>query len=90
VNIVDLGLVYDCQLKKSENGGTKVEVKMTLTAPGCGTRAFLPKKPTSREFCGTCHSKEAKSPREIPRIDLTTHGGRYLCWQCHYPHFPES
>ena len=36
VNVVDLGLVYDCQLKKSENGGTKVEVKMTLTAPGCG------------------------------------------------------
>ena len=36
VNIVDLGLVYDCQLKAGENGGTKVEVKMTLTAPGCG------------------------------------------------------
>ena len=36
VNIVDLGLVYDCRLTKSENGGTKVEVKMTLTAPGCG------------------------------------------------------
>lgn len=36
VNIVDLGLVYDCQLTPSENGGTKVEVKMTLTAPGCG------------------------------------------------------
>ena len=36
VNIVDLGLVYDCQLEKSENGGTKVDVKMTLTAPGCG------------------------------------------------------
>ena len=36
VNIVDLGLVYDCQLSKSENGGTKVDVKMTLTAPGCG------------------------------------------------------
>ncbi len=36
VNIVDLGLVYDCQLKQSGNGGTKVEVKMTLTAPGCG------------------------------------------------------
>ena len=36
VNIVDLGLVYDCQLNKSENGGTKVDVKMTLTAPGCG------------------------------------------------------
>jgi probable FeS assembly SUF system protein SufT len=36
VNIVDLGLVYDCQLQKGENGGPKVEVKMTLTAPGCG------------------------------------------------------
>ena len=36
VNIVDLGLVYDCQLQKGENGGAKVEVKMTLTAPGCG------------------------------------------------------
>ncbi|HEY2711351.1 MAG TPA: putative Fe-S cluster assembly protein SufT [Chthoniobacterales bacterium] len=36
VNIVDLGLVYDCQLIKNSDGGTKVEVKMTLTAPGCG------------------------------------------------------
>jgi probable FeS assembly SUF system protein SufT len=36
VNIVDLGLVYDCQLVKKTEGGTKVEVKMTLTAPGCG------------------------------------------------------
>src|SRR5438046_9234957 len=36
VNIVDLGLVYDCRLAKKEDGGTRVEVKMTLTAPGCG------------------------------------------------------
>jgi probable FeS assembly SUF system protein SufT len=36
VNIVDLGLVYDCRLIKKEEGGTRVEVKMTLTAPGCG------------------------------------------------------
>ena len=36
VNIVDLGLVYDCRLIKKEGGGTRVEVKMTLTAPGCG------------------------------------------------------
>lgn len=35
VNIVDLGLVYDCQVK-TEEGETNVEVKMTLTAPGCG------------------------------------------------------
>jgi probable FeS assembly SUF system protein SufT len=36
VNIVDLGLVYDCQVVKSPESGTRVEVKMTLTAPGCG------------------------------------------------------
>ncbi|CAN5457443.1 putative Fe-S cluster assembly protein SufT [soil metagenome] len=36
VNIVDLGLVYDCKLIEQPEGGTKVEVKMTLTAPGCG------------------------------------------------------
>jgi probable FeS assembly SUF system protein SufT len=36
VNIVDLGLVYDCQVSNSPDGGTNVDVKMTLTAPGCG------------------------------------------------------
>ena len=36
VNIVDLGLVYDCRLTKKDDGATRVEVKMTLTAPGCG------------------------------------------------------
>ena len=36
VNIVDLGLVYDCQVVSVPATGTKVEVKMTLTAPGCG------------------------------------------------------
>ena len=35
VNIVDLGLVYDCALTK-ESDATVVQVKMTLTAPGCG------------------------------------------------------
>lgn len=36
VNIVDLGLVYDCQIEQPENEAAKVHVKMTLTAPGCG------------------------------------------------------
>jgi probable FeS assembly SUF system protein SufT len=36
VNIVDLGLVYDMQLTKGIDGQRHVEVKMTLTAPGCG------------------------------------------------------
>jgi len=53
-------------------------------------RLFLPKKPTDREFCGKCHATDAKSAKEIPRIDLATHGGRLVCWQCHYPHYPEA
>ncbi|HWB58160.1 MAG TPA: putative Fe-S cluster assembly protein SufT [Chthoniobacteraceae bacterium] len=35
VTIVDLGLVYDCSITR-DDGGAKVNVKMTLTAPGCG------------------------------------------------------
>ena len=36
VNIVDLGLIYDCTIERQENGKASVSVKMTLTAPGCG------------------------------------------------------
>jgi len=36
VNIVDLGLVYACELSKSDKGEREVSVTMTLTAPGCG------------------------------------------------------
>lgn len=50
----------------------------------------LPTKPSSRAFCGGCHSRDATSPKEIPRVDVATHGEPYVCWQCHYPHFPEA
>jgi probable FeS assembly SUF system protein SufT len=40
VNIVDLGLVYECQVKQEE-AGNHVEIKMTLTAPGCGMGPVL-------------------------------------------------
>lgn len=36
VNIVDLGLVYDLAIEPASAGNHRVEVKMTLTAPGCG------------------------------------------------------
>jgi probable FeS assembly SUF system protein SufT len=36
VNIVDLGLVYSMDLEAAPEGGYKVNVAMTLTAPGCG------------------------------------------------------
>jgi probable FeS assembly SUF system protein SufT len=36
VNIVDLGLIYDCHLTSVGENSYKADVKMTLTAPGCG------------------------------------------------------
>jgi probable FeS assembly SUF system protein SufT len=36
VNIVDLGLVYECRVGPLSSGGYSVDVQMTLTAPGCG------------------------------------------------------
>ncbi len=36
VNIVDLGLVYECEVKPAVDGRRDVAIKMTLTAPGCG------------------------------------------------------
>jgi probable FeS assembly SUF system protein SufT len=36
VNIADLGLVYGCEIKQHEQGGKLLDVKMTMTAPGCG------------------------------------------------------
>lgn len=47
-------------------------------------------KPVNREFCGECHFHHAEVAREIPRIDLEIHGERYLCWDCHYAHYPEA
>lgn len=41
INIVDLGLIYNCDITPLEGGGNKVDVLMTLTAPGCGMGQFL-------------------------------------------------
>ena len=41
VNIVDLGLVYDCVVEPMTDNSFKVQVKMTLTAPGCGMGPVL-------------------------------------------------
>jgi probable FeS assembly SUF system protein SufT len=36
VNVVDLGLIYECNISPAEQGGNKIDVKMSMTAPGCG------------------------------------------------------
>lgn len=41
VNIVDLGLIYDCQVEPLPGAGHKVAVQFTLTAQGCGMGEIL-------------------------------------------------
>ena len=41
VNIVDLGLIYRCDVASLGNGQRSVDVDMTLTAPGCGMGEIL-------------------------------------------------
>lgn len=41
VNIVDLGLIYRCEVTALGNGERSVAVDMTLTAPGCGMGEIL-------------------------------------------------
>jgi probable FeS assembly SUF system protein SufT len=41
INIVELGLVYECKLERAPTGNRVAKVKMTLTAPGCGMGEVL-------------------------------------------------
>ena len=41
INIVELGLVYECKVERAANGEREVKIKMTLTAPGCGMGEIL-------------------------------------------------
>ena len=41
VNIVELGLVYEVEIKHLDEGQREIDVKMTLTAPGCGMGDIL-------------------------------------------------
>ncbi len=49
-------------------------------------RTVLPTKPSTREFCGKCHDKNSRGSKGLPTVDMDTHGEKYVCWQCHYPH----
>ena len=40
-NIVDLGLVYSCDIEREPDGRRRITVRMTLTAPGCGMGDIL-------------------------------------------------
>jgi probable FeS assembly SUF system protein SufT len=48
VNIVDLGLIYDCKLEAMGEAQYRAEVRMTLTAPGCGMGPVLQQDVSNR------------------------------------------
>lgn len=41
INIVDLGLIYDCRISRLDDQQRYIYVEMTLTAPGCGMGEIL-------------------------------------------------
>jgi probable FeS assembly SUF system protein SufT len=41
INVVDLGLIYSCELTRDDKGSRVVKIQMTLTAPGCGMGPIL-------------------------------------------------
>jgi probable FeS assembly SUF system protein SufT len=51
VNIVDLGLIYDCHLSPLGSGSYRADVKMTLTAPGCGMGPMLAQDVQNKLLC---------------------------------------
>jgi metal-sulfur cluster biosynthetic enzyme len=36
INVVDLGLIYGCEAQPLEDGTYRIDIKMSMTAPGCG------------------------------------------------------
>ena len=41
INVVDLGLIYQCDIVRADDGSRRIDVRMTLTAPGCGMGEVL-------------------------------------------------
>jgi probable FeS assembly SUF system protein SufT len=53
VNIADLGLIYDCKLTPltEDRSSYRVDIKMTLTAPGCGMGPMLAQDVQNKALC---------------------------------------
>jgi len=42
-------------------------------------------------MCGRCHVAGSEDPQASSAVvDIASHGGTYVCWECHYPHLPEG
>ena len=68
VNIVDLGLIYEMTISENEQAGRIVDVKMTLTAPGCGMGPIIAAKPSEKS------SPSPRSPKPMSNSSGIPHG----------------
>ena len=59
VNIVDLGLIYSAAALPADNGGKRIEVRMTLTAPGCSMSDVI-KAEVERKLAALPEVREVK------------------------------
>jgi metal-sulfur cluster biosynthetic enzyme len=59
VNIVDLGLIYAVAALPAESGGKRIEVRMTLTAPGCSMSDVI-KAEVERKLAALPEVREVK------------------------------
>jgi hypothetical protein len=54
-------------------------------------RTSRPSKPDTRESCGRCHAEGSTDPAVAKAlVDMDSHGGTRVCWECHYAHLPEG
>lgn len=82
--------IYNVKLSSHHAALACTECHIVPTEHFTSPNAIPAEKPRDRSVCGKCHDRELEGSREIPKIDLQSHGGRYLCWECHYPHYPEA
>jgi probable FeS assembly SUF system protein SufT len=67
VNIVDLGLIYGCEISLNDSGERDVTVAMTLTAPGCGMGEILVEDVREKvSVIPTVHSTEVELTFDPP------------------------
>lgn len=96
VNYAGQQACFDCHIDiedlKSEDVHSDIHCE-TCHGPGqkhteIGDTALI-LKPTSREFCGSCHSKNAaKKTSAVFQVDLSEHNVGKKCIDCHNPHQP--
>ena len=71
VNVVDLGLIYSCAITPLQAGHHRIDVKMSMTAPGCGMANVLKADVETKLQQGGQHFPWNKAPSTISRKPST-------------------